>query len=272
MTWINIGALLAVVILTARLAGTGWAPWLLVAPLVAATRLVQQGFSYATPSFIVSVLVLSTWVLTRRADRVAYGLPLGLASALRVWPALLLVPLILKGRRRTAFGTIAAALLATAGGLAILDWRFNDVWGGLVTAAAYWRDNSGNGSLALALDTLGSGDLTVMILGVVTAGLMLLIRRSTPLDQALAFAIVVGVTVSPLSWAHYSLVTLPVFALAWRAHRFRWALVMAAVIIGSQVAGFAVLVGRVALLVAVIVWLRSATRLESPDLPVSQSP
>jgi len=254
MTWVNIAMLVLLVFLTTRVLRSSFWPWLVITPLLAVTRPVVQGFAYATPVFSVSVLVVLTWLLAQKGDRSLYGLPLGLAISLRLWPFLLLGALLVHGRRRAATGAILTALIATVGGLAIVGFRINDSVTGLITANSFWRSNSSNGSLAGVLDRAGAGDGIVWALTVVGALLLGLLPLRAGLDRSLACAVSAGIVLSPLSWPHYSMVALPVCGLVWASRRARPLLAVSVCFLVSQIRGDFLFVGRVLLLVAALQW------------------
>lgn len=163
---------------------------------VGSGRPIMQGFTYATPVFSVSVLVVLTWMLAQKGDRISYGVPLGLAISLRLWPLLLLWPLLVYGRRRVATGAILTALVATVGGLAIVGFRLKDSVTGLITAGSYWRAYGDNGSLAGVLDRAGLGDEIVWVLSVAGALLLVLLPLRAGLDRSLACAVSAGIVLS----------------------------------------------------------------------------
>lgn len=191
------------------------AEWiLLAAPLLILSHPVISTFRFGSQSLVVAGLVtLAVWLFSR-GDSLLAGVALGVAITLKLWPALVLVPLWRAGRRR---GTLLA--LATSGGLTLLGAvAFGlsplQIWQGLAGAGSLWVGFPANGSLAGRFAVLGASvpAATILAAAVLLPILILLWNRRISLDEALWGTVVVALFASPLSWDHYNIVLIP-FAL-----------------------------------------------------------
>ena len=201
---------------------------------VSATVLAMVGFALlplSTLEFIhgqVGTLLLFLfvigWIARRRGNEALCGIALGIAAALKIYPVLMLIPLVRSGARKTAFyllGTSALVLASSAlliGVRATIDFvevsRHNlEMWAGV-------PDNVSVVSLPYRL--LGSifgvqlapavGVGIVAVLGCV--GLLLIYRSrgatsNDPYWASLPWILIL----SPIAWDHYLLLLLPLVVL-----------------------------------------------------------
>jgi alpha-1,2-mannosyltransferase len=264
------------------------ADWVLLgAPLLVLSHPAISAFEFGSQSFVVAALV--TWgagLMWRRDSRLG-GAVLGLAITMKVWPALLLIPLWGRARRQ---GVLIA--LAVGGGLnllASLVFGFSpaDIWQGMTSAGEAWVGFAGNGSLASRLVMLGVSVsmATVLSFFVLLPVLHQLWNRTVDFQLVLWGTVLCAVLLSPLSWDHYNLALLPLaIILALRAGNWfdlrRWALLgWAGLTLGGrfvrlvidrpiEIAGALAFTERALLLVAlmlVVFGVRRANRLGSVD-------
>lgn len=200
----NTAAIIGVCWLSARIAGRRfW--WWLVLPVVALWP-VWVSYLLGNPIFVWAFLILATWRLTQtRGDAWWVGVPLGVATSVRLWPALLVVALWAKGYRRVAVATGGVAVGLNAAGLAAPGITLTGAASGLVSAGAAWGDFGTNSSL---VRLLGGSPLILFVLVVVS---VVVVYR----QRSVGTAAVLAVLVSPVSWMSYYLVAGPVFLRHW---------------------------------------------------------
>ena len=171
-----------------------------------------------------ALLALVLWDATRPQESPLRGIGFGLAAAIKVTPALLVVYLLLTGRTRAA--AVAGATFVTALAVsAAVD--ANATW-------SYWTrhlfevgrmgrlENSVNQSVR---GWLVRADHTrdvppaelVLVLVVLVAGLACAVLAHRRLGDAwgLPAAAVTGLLVSPISWSHHWVWCVPILALLW---------------------------------------------------------
>ena len=252
------------------------ADWILLgAPLLVLSHPAISAFEFGSQSFVVAGLITIAIGLLWRDDSRTGGVALGIAIALKLWPALLLIPLWRAGRRR---GALAA--LATSGGLTVLGalvFRLSpfQVWQAMTGAGSTWVGFTGNGSLAGRFAILGASVpmATVLSVLVLLPVLLLLWNRRIEVELQLWAAVLVGLFASPLSWDHYNIVLIPMALILTRRSRdwsdpARWALAgWAALTLGGrfvrlvidrpeEIAGVLAFSERALVLIAVFLLLR----------------
>ena len=247
-------------------------------PLVASAAYLSAS-KFGTQSTVVLLSVGIAWLLFRRSDSVVGGAVLGVAITIKLFPALLLIPLWYWNRRRAAAAAALGFLLLNVGGLLVYGLNPIEGVGALRTAASTWIGFSGNGSLAMVIARVG---LPVEWVGplVTLAGLVGAVAISVKRRGESSFAVVtmIALLASPLSWEHYDVLAFVVlgFVLStrWRllAHS-RAVLWLAITWIALQMtsnsldsvygtteftfSGISALVGRLALLAAtLLIWLQ----------------
>lgn len=180
------------------------------------------------------LLALVLWDFTRAPGSPLRGVGVGLATALKVTPAIFIVYLVLTKRFRAA-ATAAATLLLTIGVSALADAR--STW-------RYWThdlfDSGRVGRLENAVNQTVRGMLVridhtrntphaqlLLVLVVLVAGLSVSRYAYLRLGEAwgLVAAAVTGLLSSPISWSHHWVWCVPIGALLW--HHVRWAVVPA---------------------------------------------
>lgn len=175
---------------------------------------------HATQSGVVALLVTYGIWTTSRRDSAAGGLALGVATVLKVFPLLLLLPLALGRRRRAGLlfaGSVAALTLA---GFAFPEVGPAVALDALQTAGSNWITLSANGSLARVLTLAGVSPAAAPLLCGVTVGLVAVAvvivgaRRGVRLEDQLLVTLAIALLWIPLSWIHYDLALYPVAVVA----------------------------------------------------------
>lgn len=183
-------------------------------PFISNSGLVQS-------SLLVGVMIIAGWILLRDRQDYYGGVLLGLATLIKVYPAFLLIFLVLQRRWRATAAMSSICLLAlliaiSVHGSAIIEVFFaQKVMDNLSIFTASPLNASLPGTLSLLLSTntwsIPAFDfekselLTLPAVGVLTV-LFVLIgiwrRRDLNFDEYFALAILTMLLVSPITWAH----------------------------------------------------------------------
>ena len=204
---------------------------LLAAPLLILSHPAISAFEFGSQSFVVAGLITLAIGLLCRGDSLIAGVALGVAITLKLWPALLLIPLWRAGRRR---GTLVAVAV-TGGSTLVASLVFGlsplQVWRGLAGAGNTWVGFAGNGSLAGRFTVMGASvSLAIILSALVLLPIVLrLWARNTGFEVALWGTVLVALFASPLSWDHYNIVLIPLAVILARqsrgwSHPERWVL------------------------------------------------
>jgi alpha-1,2-mannosyltransferase len=196
---------------------------LIAAALAIPTLPVITSFEFATHSIFVTLFLLVAWARLRGGDDdVLAGVLIGLASTLKLYPLLLLVPLIAHSRRRAAIACALTFVALNAIGLAVFSGvTLGGAVRGLRAASDFWGTWGGNSSLAHMLYrrgvplTAASLIAPAALLGVAVA----LCRRARSFDVAFVAALALAVTASTIAWPHYDLPLIAGAAWLWVHHR-----------------------------------------------------
>jgi len=214
-----------------NLAGLAWV-WLVALPrfewtasanrlpilgaLLAATMAFLHTLEYGTHSSLLLLLVIVYWSRLRARDSSVAGTALGVGIALRLFPALLLLPGLHWRRWRAVTASILSFLLLNVAGSIVFDLSPADALGALRSASDEWMMFSGNGSIAMPLARSGLSStiasLVTVIVGLLGAVFWLRRARRHSWDETIAVLVVVMLLASPLSWDHYDVLTFPVVA------------------------------------------------------------
>lgn len=232
---------------TTRITGEpAWArrTWLaaaIVAPAVIYLEPIRANFDFGQINVVLMTLVIADCVPRRTPW--PRGMLLGLAIALKLTPAVFLLYFLLRRDTRALLVTVASAAVATLVGVAFA-WR--DSW-------EYWTETvrntdrigtatlNTNQNIAGALARLGLGeDLRFVLWTVLCFAVLALtvwaVRRTLRADQPVLGLICVamfGLVVSPVSWSHHWVWTLPaVVTTAVLAVRLRHAGLAAVLLVG----------------------------------------
>lgn len=187
---------------------------------------------YATMSPCISLLLVATWACYRRGQRTLAALFLALATALKLYPALLIGVWLLRRDWRTAALTVVSTFGVLLLSLPVLTPAAYREYLAVLPRLGWWITLPGNWSLAgffgrlftvgpattpLAKSPLAATLLT-MLAGAGVIGLCVLAALRAPddgsverFDVLFASGLLALLLLSPLAWAHY---TTPV-VLAW---------------------------------------------------------
>ncbi|WP_420803492.1 glycosyltransferase 87 family protein [Streptomyces naphthomycinicus] len=218
--------LLAVLVaLSARLASRTPSPPLLCAATALALWLepVFQTLLYGQINLAVACLAL--WDLTRPAGARATGLAVGVATGIKLTPAVFVVYLLLRGRTRQA-ATAAAGFAATALlGFLLLPAASADFWTrrlyetGRVGKAWIVDNQSLQGLVARALHDPAPGLAWALPAAVVAVGGLALAGRARRESHGVLLAAFTALLVCPISWTHHWVWCVPLLAVLWAEGR-----------------------------------------------------
>jgi hypothetical protein len=206
-----VGLTLFALWLTSVITGVDWRRLVWVAPLLLISYPVVTSISYGSISVMVTVvLILTAWAFR---DRTWSGVPLGLAAAIRLWPALIIVGFWIAGRRRAAYLALAVLVMANVAGLLLPGVTVEGSLASLIQGGGDWMHHTQNSSMALVFDWFGLPAMAAT--GAVSLlGLLMAVRNP---DHAIPICLVTALLASPLSWPTYMLAALPVVIVWWRS-------------------------------------------------------
>jgi hypothetical protein len=197
--------------LTHRISGVGWRWMAWSGALAFFSHPVVTAISYGSISVVLmTVLVLSAWAFQ---DEVWSGIPLGIAGAMRLWPALIMVGFWVAGRRKAAYVAGAVFVLTNAVALVLPGITMEGSIGAILTGAADWMTHSQNASIAALVGGWGVPAIAPII---AICGLTVWLAWRRP-SEATPLCVLGGLMASPLSWPAYLIVTLPILASWWKA-------------------------------------------------------
>jgi hypothetical protein len=180
-------------------------------PLLASAP-VFSAFEFGTQSIVICALVAVGWLNARTGDGWVGGVALGVAGVLKLWPLLLVVPLAAQRRWRMVATSLGTAMILMLVGFFVTDTTLGTTMAALQAASERWVGFSHNGSFGAVAARLGIEPLVLLApLAVAGSGISWMAAKRS-LDSGLAFAIVVGLLVVPLSWEHYNVSLLLVSA------------------------------------------------------------
>lgn len=175
---------------------------------------------HGTQSGVVAVLIAFAIWSTSRSDSVGGGVALGLATVLKVFPVLLILPLLLHRRFRAATSLIVSTAALTLAGFAFPGVHPAGAYEALRSASLNWITLSANGSFARVLAAAGAPLPIASIVGGVVVGLAAVVyvvsgkrRQLCPSDLGLG-VLAVALLWPPLSWIHYDLALYPAAVVA----------------------------------------------------------
>ena len=230
-------------------AGQPRAPWLpmLFAPLAAILLPALTNFEHQNMNaLLLALIAAATWQLTL-GFATAAGILVGIATALKVFPAFLILYFVARRYWTAAIAAIVSTIVLSIAPLAIYGAGFTDL------VKKFWRlGNSGwpirgnNQSLIAALDrmTLGlvptpvsaagvreAADaplasalfavLALVLVGTFVVTIAKTPRRPSSIPREMAMATILAILLSPIAWDHYWTMMLPAFLVAYVAARER---------------------------------------------------
>lgn len=168
---------------------------------------------WGTVSSIVAALVLVTILHSRRA---IVGLPLAIATAMKLYPGILFVPLLVKREGRPAlFGGAAFVLASMAAGVWAFGLSPTATARLMVAGSGPWLEYGANISLAAFLVRWSAPAWAFPVAVMAGVVLVAIYSRTRPLEQGLALAVAVSVIVSPVSWVSYDMILIPLVVWLW---------------------------------------------------------
>lgn len=192
----------------------GWRPVLLA--LAATAMPIQTDFEHRNLNTLLLLLIVAATVDLEDQRDTRAGVWLGLATALKAFPALILVYLALRQRwRAVAFGVgvAAAATLAPllahgldAGVATARDWLV------LTFDQSRWQLSPNDQSLRALAVRLGWPALTAAVLAVLCLAAIPVVSRREPSGRFLpgtAVTALAAVLVAPVTWVHYFVLAFP---------------------------------------------------------------
>jgi alpha-1,2-mannosyltransferase len=174
--------------------------------------------AYGQLNVIRCAMVLTA--LDRRGQKDAVWL--GLATAMKLTPAVFLVPLLFRGSWRRCTAALVMSVLATGVGFLVLPAQSARYLGSTIWqverigAMAYAGNQSVNGFVRRALPHGGGTTFWVLCVLVVTTIVVLTNARTSSMPVAAGSAALGGLLASPISWTHHGVLAGPVALLVWR--------------------------------------------------------
>jgi alpha-1,2-mannosyltransferase len=230
--WLAVSVILFVVAIgwMASVLGASRATSVAVGAGALALPLVATDLRFGQSNSVLLLVLVGAWVGLRRGNERLAGAALGLVAAMRLFPALMIIPLIRLRKWRAVGWMLGTAVALT--GLGTLVVGFDDTWRFVTEVSrsnlGLWAPNPDNISLAaLPIRQFAPEDpatgLTVVtspVMFAVVATMLLLAFAAwrTPARQtgdAYWAAIPWMVAASPLAWEHYAIALIPGAMLAW---------------------------------------------------------
>jgi hypothetical protein len=211
---------------------TSWTSSLLLTAVLVLSGPVLRSLEFGTWSVILASLVAWSWAELRSTDRAIAGIPLGIAIGMRLFPALLLIPILLARRMRAVVVAATTAVFLNVAGMALFGISMREAVNGLASAENTWLGIGGNGSLVKPLNVwLGVSPSSIVLALALLVSLWVWRASRVPnsLNVTLTIATLGMLLAAPLSWEHYDmLLFLPIALALSRASRvvvpaFAWA-------------------------------------------------
>ena len=177
-------------------------------------------YRYAGQAAVIAALVLAGWLLVRDRDRVLGGVLIGVAAVLKLFPAFLIVPLLLARRWKASVSLVATGVILNLAGLALPGVSVESALSQLTVAVDTWVTLPSNGSFVKQFVSAGFSPAVAQLaaLGVVSVLFGVLVAQGKLSERRVGIVpfswLAAGLLVIPLSWISYDLVLAPVFTLA----------------------------------------------------------
>jgi alpha-1,2-mannosyltransferase len=211
----------------------------LIALTAAAVQLqpVYDVFRFGQVGLVLLALV-STDLLVRRVRDSSYcGALTGVATALKLTPAVFLPTLWMSGRRRAAVVCAGSAVGLTLLAFVLVPHTSHDFWFSALEHSNRLGDNADTSNQAIRGMVLRVGPPTratvlavLAVLVVVAAVAAIGCWRAARADTTLGFLAISGllaVLLSPVAWIHHLVWIVPVFGVYAAARRWSWLIVLA---------------------------------------------
>ena len=168
--------------------------------------LLTESIAWVNPATTWAGLIALTW--THLEDRWQWGIPLGVAAAVRLWP-LLPVVFLLMIRRRVGTGALVTFAALTVGGLLIVspDAAVQSILNG-----GEWMDASDLANISMSRAMFKWAGVPVVLTVVVGSTVALALARRMSPFTGYGLTVLAGVVLSPLGWPAYLSSTAP----AWK--------------------------------------------------------
>ena len=202
--------------LSSRLAALAFAAMLAWEPTLSLLRQGQSGL-------LIAPLLVLGWFLLRRGRPVLAGIPLGVATCLKLYPGLLLVYLLFRHRRALA-SALLTILVLSAAPVPFVGWRiYPEYYSSARIIAKMYGNYPANLSLLglLTKNGLPVSGAFVGLVGLVVVGAVIwrLQKTTKPqlgnrFDLEFSLFLILMLLLSPISWDHYwVLLILPIVVL-----------------------------------------------------------
>ncbi|WP_306322907.1 MULTISPECIES: glycosyltransferase 87 family protein [unclassified Streptomyces] len=233
----NVALVVVLVRLSFRLAGLRRVSWAVVCGGAAFALWLEPVFQtvlFGQINLVLACLIL--WDLARPAGAAGKGLALGVATGIKLTPAVFIVYLFLAGRRREAAYAVGGCLGTVAVGALVLPFASWEFWTrrlyetGRVGKAWIVDNQSLQGLVGRVLHVEQPGLLWLVPAGVVgVVGLYAAVRtaRRAP-ASGVVLAALTALLVSPISWSHHWVWCVPLIVVLWGEGWRRTACVTAA--------------------------------------------
>lgn len=248
----------------------------------------ETNFEYLNISPVLLALTLAAALDLEAKRDVRAGVWIGLATALKAFPGLLLLYLALGRRWRALVAGVSTALGVTV--LALLPYGVRRVpplllqWVNLALAGG-WVVHVGNQSLAAMVGRAGATASVALFASlslVVLAGVVVRLRvHEARVFDEVGLVLLVSVLVSPIAWSHYYTLMLPAWMTVLRLLPSRPGVGLASLVVAAGIGtsgiltvwsrdlklallGHSIFVWGGLALFAVLVWLPAATRVAPP--------
>jgi hypothetical protein len=160
---------------------------------------------------ILLLLLFLGWLALRRGRNIQGGVWWGIAAALKLFPAILVIGLFAARKTKAALAMLATACVASAVGVAVVGWDSTLIYvRDILPRSEQWYGALGNYSLlsfgtALGGKSLGWGFAAI-------GGIALLVwywRSDRTVDQVWVAGLAAALLISPLSWLNYLVLVIP---------------------------------------------------------------
>ncbi|MGY4992456.1 glycosyltransferase 87 family protein [Streptomyces sp. 900105245] len=231
----NVLLLAGLVALSARLASRSPAPAALCAATAAALWLEPVFQTLLFGQINLAVACLALWDLTRPPGARARGLALGVAAGIKLTPAVFVVHLFLRGRRREAATAAVAFACTVLAGFLLLPVASADFWTrrlyetGRVGKGWIVDNQSLQGLVARVLHDPAPGPAWVVPAALVAVAGLALAARARRESHAVLLTAFTALLICPISWTHHWVWCVPLLAVLWAEGHTRTAALVALV-------------------------------------------